>query len=120
MCKEMNEFGKKIINYDLLVGLFMSLFIGLILTFKCAIIYYIGLVIAAINFKVSSYLVERFSMSGKAFILILASFIRIAIIVLVAVPFIGKLEWIGSYLFGFTSHFIFMMIYCILKKKGSD
>lgn len=120
MCKEMNEFRKKIINYDLLVGLFMSLLIGLILTFKCAIIYYIGLVIAVINFKASSYLIERFSMTSKSFLIILGSFIRIVTIVLVAVPFISKLEWISSYLFGFTSHFIFMMIYCMVKKKGSD
>lgn len=120
MDKDMNQLGKKIIKNDLLVGLFMSVFIGLILTFKCAVIYYLGLAIGVINFKVSSILIEKLSIKGKTFLIILFSQLKIATIVLLSIPFVGKLEWIGSYLFGFISHFIFMTIYCIVKKKGSD
>lgn len=120
MCKDMNELRNKIIKYDLLVGLFMSLFIGLSLTFKCAIIYYLGIMIAIINFKISSILIEKLTITGNSFLLILISFFRIIAVVSVALPFVGKIEWISIYLLGFTSHLIIMMIYCMLKKEGSD
>ena len=42
MSKEMNNLERKITKYDMLVGLFMSLIISLVFSFKPAIVFFLG------------------------------------------------------------------------------
>ena len=117
MSKEMNKLRLKVTKYDIMSGLFMSLIIGLILSFKLAIVFLLGIIISMLNFRVSSMAYEKVLENEKKGFLI-STLLRIAIIIGIAFALRNDYELIISYLAGFITHFP-VLIYCTLKKEGS-
>lgn len=117
MSKEMNKLKDEITKYDMMNGLFMSLIIGLIFSFKTAMGYLLGIIIAIINFRVSLYATIKLLNEGKSKGLLL-TIIRIFMVAAITIPFSKNVKLVAFYLLGFMSHYL-VLIYCTLKKKGS-
>lgn len=117
MSKEMNKLETKITKYDIVIGLFMSLIIALIFSYKIAIVYLLGIMIGMLNFLVSSYSTRRWLSVSKTLILT-TSLARVVIVVMVILPFIHHIQLVLAYLVGFIMHYL-VMIYCTLSMKGS-
>ncbi|MGL5152557.1 MAG: hypothetical protein ACRC7N_18520 [Clostridium sp.] len=110
MSKVMNELDEKIINYDLKMGLFIAVFIGIVLSFKLALIFMLGLIISIINLITTKFIIIKWT---NKLIIILSTLLRIMLVVMISIPFIYEMGTILAYLLGYSSHFIFLMIYCL-------
>lgn len=110
MSKEMNNLFRKMIKYDLIGG-FISLFIiFLIFNLKSGFIFSLGLMVSLANALVSGFILENSLKKGKSLLLSLSFFIRIGIILLIALPFYSEFKEIVSYILGYISHFLFLLI----------
>ena len=118
MSKEMNKLKEKITKYDIKIGLFMSLIIGLVFTFKLAIIYLLGVILAILNFRYGIKFAQKWMFSDR-FMIFITAMIRIFILGSV-VLMLGedKLSFIIFYMLGLLSHYP-VLIYCTFKEKGS-
>lgn len=119
MSKEMNNLKAKVTKYDMTSGLFMSLIIGLIFSYKPAIVYLLGVIVAMLNFQVSVYVTDNwtFKENRKGLVLITTIF-RIFLVAAIIIPFRNNVELLIGYLAGIITHYP-VLIYCTLKKKGS-
>jgi ATP synthase protein I len=120
MSREMKALIKSMIKYDLIGGVIFALIISLPFSFELASIFYLGVLIALINFILSGIILE-YSIKRKGKVLLILSYtIRIIIILAIATLFITNLHKILAYILGYISHFILLTIYWLRKEKGSD
>jgi ATP synthase protein I len=110
MSKEMNNLLRKMIKYDLIGGFISALIILLEFNIKLSLIFSLGLIVSLINAIVSGFILERSLKKGKSLLLSLSFFVRIGIILLVAFPFYNDFKEILSYISGYISHFLFLLI----------
>lgn len=120
MSREMKALIKAMIKYDLIGGVIFALIISLPFSFKLASIFYLGVVVALVNFVSSGIILEYCIREKKKLLLILSYTIRIIIILAIATLFISNLHKILAYILGYISHFILLIIYWLRKEKGSD
>jgi hypothetical protein len=120
MNKEMNKLLLKAIKYDLGSGLLISLIIILISTFTNAGIYAVGICVSLANFLAHGYIIERnLGKKTRQWVIILTFFIRIAFIVVTILPFRNNVLDMIYYMAGFVSHYILLIGFNIICKKGS-
>ena len=118
MSEEMNKLKEKITKCDIKIGLFMSLIIGLVFTFKLAIIYLLGVILAILNFRYGIKYAEKWMFTDRGMVFLVAM-IRIFILASVVLMLgADKLSFIILYMLGLLSHYP-VLIYCTFKEKGS-
>lgn len=123
MTKEVELLLKRVIKYDLGIGVILCLLILMILGENAASIYFLGIFIAVVNFTVSGIFLDK-SLSKSTFkskVLFPLSYImRIFCIAFIALFFTKKLSYLLLYLGGYISHFPILTFCWINKQKGSD
>lgn len=120
MSKEMKRLIKGMFKYDLIIGFIFSIVISLFLTFKIGLIFFLGILVALINFSASGIILEFFLLNNKRSFIPLSYFIRIFIILFIAMFFINNFITILAYIIGYIFHFVLLTIYWINEGKGSD
>lgn len=116
MNKDMNKLLLRLMKYDLISGLLISLVIGLSFSFSYALIYFIGLSIGLLNFYSNSLITSRMlGKKGGSSITILVVFFRIILIGILIIPFIGDILKVSFYIAGFIFNYLVLII-CALKK----
>ena len=121
MCTELknliNVVIKMIIVITVILALAMAIFGHAVLGF----IFFLGLLVATINFILSGILFEKFMNSKKKiinYIFQISHILRIISIIIIAYPFIYNIKQLLSYIFGFTS-FIVILIISWMKMQRS-
>ena len=121
MSREMNNLLRKMIKYDLIGGFISVFIIFLIFNLKIGLIFSLGLIVSLINAIVSGFILENSLQKGKSLLFSLSFFVRIGIILLIAFPFCSDFKEILSYIMGYISHFVFLIISIFDKNfKESD
>ena len=115
----MNKLIFKLVKYDLIAGFIFVLIVSLLINLKVALIFLLGLMISLLN-TIASGLILEYSLSNKKTLLACSYIIRIATIIIIALPFLNNLIQLMAYLIGYLSHFIFIVFYSIRTGKGSD
>lgn len=118
MDKDMNKFLFGMVKYDLIIGIFICMSIGVGFSFQYSKIYFFGICVALINFICSFYSITKFLTHGTIFLLI--SILRIIFILITVMPFMKNINYIIYYMIGFVSHYIIHIIFGIKNMKGSD
>jgi hypothetical protein len=120
MNKEMNKLLLQTIKYDLGSGALVSLVISLFSTFINGRIYAVGICVALANFLAYGYIIERnLEKKTRQWVIILTFFIRMAFIVVTILPFRNNVLDMIYYMAGFVSHYILLIGFNIICKKGS-
>lgn len=121
MSKNVNSFLYKMIKYDLYGGIILTLILSISVSTKFSIIYFVGVVVALVNFFVSGKIIKnRLSNKRGSMLFTIIYVLRLLIVVGVAIPFTSQLSNLIAYVMGYLSHFIFVTIYWIKSRKGSD
>lgn len=120
MSKEMKRLLFNTARYDLYGGIIFSLILFSSINWTFATIYFLGLMVALINFIVSGKVLEYLLSSNKGILLPVSYTLRILIIILLAVPFFNNLYQLIAYLVGYLSHFLFLIFSWVKHEKGSD
>ena len=120
MSREMNNVISKMIKYDLIAGVIFVLILSLVFNLKVAFIFSIGLIVSLINTIANGLIIEYSLKNDKQALLAISYLLRIAIIILIALPFLNDLIQLLSYISGYLSHFVLVVFYWIKKGKGSD
>lgn len=110
MSREMNNLIRKMIKYDLIGGFISVLIISSIFNLKSGLIFSLGLIVSLINAIVSGIILENSLQKGKSLLFSISFFVRITIILLIAFPFCSEFIGIVSYIGGYISHFLFLVI----------
>lgn len=113
----MNKLLIGMIKYDLVIGVFVYLAIGLGYNFLYTKIYLYGICVALINFVCSCYITAKFFNNGTVYLLL--SMLRITLILITAMPFVQNINFMIYYMTGFVSHYIILVIFGIKNRKGS-
>ena len=122
MSKEMNKLLKDTTKFDLTTGLLISLLIVLLSSFTNAIIYFVGICVSLCNFIGSGYVITKLTSTTKnksGIISFLITFLRLGFVLICAVPFIYDVKKIAFYMFGFISHYLVLISYGLISRKGS-
>lgn len=120
MNKRMNNLLLHMVQYDLVIGLFMSLIIVIISTFVNAGSYLAGISVSAINFFVSGYVISKCIGQNKRQLYIIVSYLlRLGFIVITIIPFVKNGNLIIYYTIGFITHYIMLIVFSIRNRKGS-
>lgn len=120
MSKEMKRLIVGIFKYDLILGFIFSLIISIFLTLKIGAIFFLGVLVALINFSASGIILEICLLKNKKVIITISYFLRIGIVLFIAMFFINNLNTILAYIIGYIFHFVVLTIYWINERKGSD
>ena len=116
MIMNMNKLERGISKIDICFGLLFSIVIS-ILSLKVAMVFFIGVIVALINYLVRATIIRKFLL-GQAWVVVLSSCVRIILISVVIIPFINDVKLIFAYLIGFLLHYI-STVYCTIYRKGS-
>ena len=122
MSKEMNKLLKDTTKFDLTTGLLISLLIVLLSSFTNAIIYFVGICVSLCNFIGSGSVITKLISTTKnksGIISFLITFLRLGLVLICAVPFIYDVKKIAFYMFGFISHYLVLISYGLISRKGS-
>lgn len=122
MSKEMNKLLKDTTKFDLTTGLLISLLIIVLSSFTNAIIYFVGICVSLCNFIGSGYVITKLTSTTKnksGIISFLITFLRLGLVLICAVPFIYDVKKIAFYMFGFISHYLVLISYGLISRKGS-
>lgn len=122
MSKEMNKLLKEIVKFDMGSGILISLLIVLLSDFTSAIIYIVGICVSLCNFIGNGYVISRLTSSTKnksAIISFFVTFLRLGLVLVCAVPFASDVKKIAFYVAGFISHYLVLISYCLISRKGS-
>ena len=120
LSKEMKRLIKGMFKYDLIVGFSFSIIISVFLTLKIGVIFFLGILVALINFSTSGIILEIWLLKNKKISIVLSYFLRICIVLFIAMFFINNLNTILAYIIGYIFHFVLLTIYWINERKGSD
>lgn len=120
MSQEMKRLIQGIFKYDLIIGFIFSIVVSIFLTLKIGAIFFLGVLVALINFSASGIILENLLLKNKRSMIVLSYFIRISIVLFIAMFFINNLTTILSYIMGYIFHFVLLTIYWINERKGSD
>ena len=120
MSREMNKLIFKLVKYDLIAGFIFVLIVSLLINLKVALIFLLGFMISLLNTIASGLILEYSLSNNKKTLLAFSYIIRIATIIIIALPFLNNLIQLMAYLIGYLSHFIFIVFYSIRTGKGSD
>ncbi|MBU3108185.1 ATP synthase subunit I [Clostridium gasigenes] len=121
MSKDVNKFLNEMIKYDLYGGIILSLILSITVNTKFSIIYFLGIIVSLANFFIGGKIMKNMLEKKRGGMLFpISGFVRILIIVGIAVPFMGKLINLIAYITGYISHFVFLTIYWVKSQKGSD
>lgn len=120
MSREMKKVVINMIKYDLVAGFIFVLALSVTFNIKVALIFFLGLIVSLINTIVNGLFIEYSLIKSKKLLLPLSYLIRIAIILLIALPFLDNLIQLLAYISGYIFHFICVVFYWIRKGKGSD
>ncbi|VYU20375.1 hypothetical protein [Clostridium tertium] len=120
MSREMKTVVLNMIKYDLIAGLIFVLALSFIFNIKVALIFFVGLIVSLINTILNGIFIEYSLLKDRKLLLPLSYFIRIAVIILIALPFLHNLIQLLSYISGYITHFLFVVIYWVKNGKGSD
>lgn len=123
MTKEVKLLTKRVIKYDLGIGVILSFLLFMIWGKNIASIYFVGIIIATLNFMISGFILDKSLNSPTSMTKIifpLSYIVRIFCIVFIALFFAKELSYLLSYLGGYISHFPILTFYWIKKQKGSD
>lgn len=113
MSKDMNKLWLRITKYSIWVGLFIFLFIGLLISKEVAMAYFFGVLVALINSIIRVKTITRW-LGSKKILMSFTSVLRIAIVSLCVIIFISNFVLVIAYILGFITHQI-VMIYCTIK-----
>lgn len=116
----MKRLIKGMFKYDLIVGFSFSIIISVFLTLKIGVIFFLGILVALINFSTSGIILEIWLLKNKKISIVLSYFLRICIVLFIAMFFINNLNTILAYIIGYIFHFVLLTIYWINEGKGSD
>lgn len=123
MSKEMNKLLKDTMKFDLATGLLISLLMVLLSSFANAIIYFVGICVSLCNFIGSGYVITKIisttTNTKSGIISFLITFLRLGLVIICAVPFIYDVKKIAFYMFGFISHYLVLISYGLISRKGS-
>lgn len=117
MSKEMNSIFKIMIKYDLVGGIILSIILYYFIDLEIIIIFLLGLLVSLINSLANGSILEYSLNNKKNVILLVSYFIRITLIITIAIPFIKYQNKIIAYILGYTAHFGFLSIYWLKKWK---
>lgn len=121
MNKEVNRLLLRTTKYDLISGVLVSLLILLFSTFTNAEIYVVGMCVALTNFLAYGYTIKRnLGERIRQWIIIPSFFLRMAFIVATILPFRNNVEYMIYYMAGFVTHYILLIGFNIINRKGSD
>ena len=117
MSREMNNVISKMVKYDLISGFIFVLILSLFFNLKVALIFFLGLMVSLINTIANGLIIEYSFKNNKRTLLALSYLVRISIIILIALPFLNNLIQLLAYIFGYVSHFIFVVFYWMKKRE---
>jgi hypothetical protein len=120
MNKEMNKLLLQATKCDLGSGALVSLLVALFSNFTYAGIYAVGICVALANFLAYGYIIERnLGKKARQWVIVLTFFIRMAFIVATILQFKNNVLGMIYYMAGFVSHYILLIGFNIIRKKGS-
>lgn len=117
MSQEMKRLIQGVCKYDLILGFIFSIIVSMFLTLKIGAIFFLGILIALINFFASGLILEYCIFKNKKILLILSYFLRISIILIIALLFINNLNTLLAYILGYISHFVLLIIYTLIHNE---
>ncbi|MBQ6819935.1 MAG: ATP synthase subunit I [Clostridium sp.] len=120
MSREMKKAILKMIKYDLIAGFIFVLVLSLVFNLKVACIFLLGLIVSLINTISNGLIIEYSLLKNKGMFLAVGYIIRIILIILIATPFLSNVIQLLSYILGYLTHFLFIVIYWVKNGKGSD
>lgn len=120
MSREMKKVISYMVKYDFIAGFIFVLILSYLIDFKVALIFLLGLIVSLINTIINGVIIEYSLLKNQKILLPLSYIIRIISIILIAVPFLNNLIQLLSYISGYISHFLFILIYWLKKERGSD
>jgi ATP synthase protein I len=118
---EIKSMLKKIFIYDIFIAVIFAAIIGMTIRLEYAVIFFLGLAISLgsfyLNAFTSNYAIEDKKKMSKT-IIILSFFLRvIAVASIGAILFTYKKYYVIAYIFGYSSHFISILIYGLTIKE---
>ena len=120
MSREMKNTISNMMKYDLKYGFIFVLVLSIFFNLEVALIFFLGLMISLINTSINGLVIEYSLLKDKKILLPLSYVFRIIAIILIALPFLNNLIQLLSYISGYLSHFLLVVIYWLKKEKGSD
>lgn len=121
MCTELknliNVVIKMVIVITVILALAMAIFGHAVLGF----IFFLGLLVATINFILSGVMLEKTINSKKKiikYVFPLSYILRIITIIIIAYPFIYNIEKLLAYVLGFISFFVVLTITWLKMQRG--
>lgn len=122
MSVEMKKIINLIIGYGSVFGISIFIIMLIIGEDKLAIIFFLGLLIAILNFILNGIILEKSISSSSKIVKIIfpiTYIARISIVVIIALPFIYDLKSISAYMIGFITYFPILILSWKLNKGGS-
>lgn len=117
MIVEINELQRKVVKYEIFVGVFISILLAVIFSFKVSASYLLGTIVSLANFIMSVYVFNKWLGKKNCYILI-SSLFRVIFVGVMAIPFINNLKLLIAYLLAYIIHLICMSS-SVVSKKGS-
>lgn len=113
----MNNFQSFVVKYDMLTGIFMSLLLGWLFSFKYACIFMVGIIIGGINFIWIINSTKKW-LGENQVLFLLSSVVRILLTIIIALVLRKDVVMIIFYISGIIVE-QFIRLFCSYKWKGS-
>lgn len=118
---EIKSMLKKIFIYDIVIAVIFSAIIMVTIRLQYAVVFFLGLAISFgsfyLNALTSNYAIEGKKKMSKT-IIVLSFFLRvIAVASIGAILFTYKKYYVIAYIFGYSTHFISILIYGLTIKE---
>ena len=123
MTKELKAILKNIVKYDILLGLASTMILFFIGFRKIIPIFILGIMVSIINFIVSAIILDKSLNSCnklKVILVPLSYFLRIGMVVCIALLFLKNTYCLFAYITGLIIHYPVLAITTIKTQKGSE
>lgn len=121
MYKEIKSLMSIIIKQVIVIAFILSLVTVVIGQAILGLIFSLGLLVATINFMLSGIFFNKLMSNKKKiikYIFPLSYILRVLTVIIIAYPFIYDIKQISSYILGFTSFFIILIISWMKSQRG--
>lgn len=119
MDKSLKELLIKNSKFTITISLIISFIVSIVFGIDNALVYLLGSSISIINFIANGILINKFLLSNR-FLIKFGYIVRIFIIIIFVIPFSRELSLLLSYIGGFITCHVCLIIYWIFIRKGSE
>jgi hypothetical protein len=121
MEKSVSKLVYGVFKFNITLGVFLSLLLSILISTNAGVPFFIGTLVSSINFTSSAFITSKiFSDNKPNFIIYVGYILRIALVIVVAIPFVKIPLSLMMYVSALIFHYISLGIYWFSKGKGSD